>query len=73
MGDWVISVGLNIALGPKAQTPAEFVAAPAFVAPVYVAPAPARVAITPPPPPVAMPVAPAPYVAPVRAIKQGRF
>ena len=77
LGDWVISAGLNIALGPKAQAPAAFVAAPAYVAPVYVAPAPvpAPVAIIPPPPPAAMPVAPAPtpYVAPVRAIKQDRF
>ena len=68
LGDWVISAGLNIALGPKTQAPAPYVAAPAYVAPVYVAPAP--VAVT--PPPAVMPVAPAPYVAPIRAIKQDR-
>ena len=71
LGDWVISAGLNIALGPKAQAPAAFIAAPAYVAPAYVAPAPAPVAAM-PPPPAAMPAAPAPapYVAPVRATKQ---
>lgn len=75
LGDWVISAGLNIALGPKAPAPAAFVAAPAYVAPVYVAPVPAPVAMTPPPPPAVMPVAPAPapYVAPVRAVKPDRF
>ena len=72
LGDWVISAGLNIALGPKAQAPAPYVAAPAYVAPAYVAPAP--VAAT-PPPPVVMPAppAPAPYVAPARATKQERY
>jgi OOP family OmpA-OmpF porin len=70
LGDWVISAGLNIALGPKAQAPAPYVAAPTYVAPAYVAPAP--VAVT--PPPAAMPVqpAPAPYVAPVRTTKPDR-
>ena len=75
LGDWVISAGLNIALGPKAQAPAAYAPAPAYVAPaVYVAPAPAPVAMT-PPPPAAMPAAPAPapYVAPVRATKQDGF
>ena len=75
LGDWVISAGLNIALGPKAQAPVAYAPAPAYVAPaVYVAPAPAPVAMT-PPPPAAMPAAPAPapYVAPVRATKQDRF
>ncbi|ABM36372.1 outer membrane beta-barrel protein [Polaromonas naphthalenivorans] len=67
LGDWVISAGLNIALGPKAQAPA-----PAYVAPAYVAPAPEPIAVT--PPPVVAPVepAPAPYVAPQRATKQDR-
>ena len=76
LGDWVISAGLNIALGPKAQAPAAYVAAPAYVAPAYVAPAPAPapVAVT-PPPPAAIPAAPvpAPFVAPVRATKQDRY
>lgn len=72
LGDWVISAGLNIALGAKAQAPATYVAAPAYVAPAYVAPAPAPVAVT--PAPAAMPIqaAPAPYVAPVRATKPDR-
>ncbi len=72
LGDWVISAGLNIALGAKAQTPAPYVAAPAYVAPAYVAPA-TPVAAT--PPPVVMPAqpTPAPYVAPARATKQERY
>ena len=72
LGDWVISAGLNIALGPKAQAPAPYVAAPAYVAPAYVAPAPV---VATPPPPVVMPAppAPAPYVAPARATKQERY
>ena len=72
LGDWVISAGLNIALGPKAQAPAPYAAAPAYVAPapVYVAPAP--VAVAPPPPVMAAQPAPAPYVAPARPIKQDR-
>ena len=49
LGDWVISAGLNIALCPKAQAPAAYVATPAYVATAYVAPAPAPVAATPPP------------------------
>ncbi|MDB5928437.1 MAG: outer membrane protein [Polaromonas sp.] len=72
MGDWVISAGLNIALGPKAQAPAPYAAAPAYVAPapVYVAPAP----VAAPPAPVVMAPqpAPAPYVAPVRPIRADR-
>ena len=71
LGDWVISAGLNIALGPKAQAPAPYVAAPAYVAPAYVAPAP--VAATPPPVVMPAPPAPAPYVAPARATKQERY
>ena len=72
LGDWVISAGLNIALGARAQTPAPYAAAPVYVAPAYVAPA-APVAVT--PPPAAMPAqpAPAPYVAPARSIKQDRY
>jgi len=72
LGDWVISAGLNIALGPKAQAPASYVAAPAYVAPTpvpaYVAPAPVA------PPTAAMPVqtTPAPYVAPARTTKPDR-
>lgn len=77
MGDWVISAGLNIALGPKAQAPV-YAAAPAYVAPapVYVAPAPAPapapVAVAPAPVYVAPAPAPAPYVAPVRPIRADR-
>ena len=76
LGDWVISAGLNIALGPKAQAPATYAAAPAYVAPA--SPTPAPVVATPALPPAAMPAAPAPapgptlYVAPVRAVKQDR-
>ena len=70
LGDWVISAGLNIALGGKTQAPAPYVAAPAYVAPVFVAPAPVRAT----PPPQVMPAqpAPAPYVAPARTFKQER-
>ncbi len=72
LGDWVISAGLNIALGPKAQTPAPYVAAPAYVAPAYAAPAPAPVTVTPPPAAIPAPPAPAPYVAPTRTTKPDR-
>ena len=75
LGDWVISAGLNIALGAKAQAPASYAAAPAYVAPAYVAPA-APIAAVVTPPPAAMraePPAPAPYVVPTRPIKQERY
>lgn len=72
LGDWVISAGLNIALGPKAQTPAPYVAAPAYVAPAYAAPAPEPVAVTPAPAMAPVEPAPAPYVAPIRATKPDR-
>ena len=77
LGDWVISAGLNIALGAKAQTPAAYAAAPAYVAPAYVAPAyvapVAPVVVTPPPVVMRAEPAPAPYVAPARLIKQDRY
>ena len=71
LGDWVISAGLNIALGPKAQAPV-YAAAPAYVAPApaYVAPAPVAVAQA--PVYVAPAPAPAPYVAPVRPVRADR-
>ena len=70
LGDWVISAGLNIALGGKTQAPAPYVAAPAYVAPVFVTPAPVRA--TPPPQVMAAQPAPVPYVAPARTFKQER-
>lgn len=68
VGDWVVSVGLNIYFDGRAQAPVPYVA-PAYVAPVYVAP---PVDVT--PAPAAMPVqpAPAPYMAPRRATKPDR-
>lgn len=76
LGDWIVSAGLNIALGGAPQA-----AAPAYVAPAYVAPAPVYVAPAPAPAPayvapapayVAPAPAPEPYVAPKRQQKQER-
>ncbi len=71
LGDWVISAGLNIALGGKTQAPVRYVSAPAYVAPAYVETAPVVVM---PPTQSVVPVEPmpAPYVAPARSTKQDR-
>ncbi|MEO6292464.1 MAG: outer membrane beta-barrel protein [Burkholderiaceae bacterium] len=60
---------------PFGRTPVKVAAAPVYVAPVYVAPAPAPVVVVTPPPPVVVAPAPAPmpvYVAPSRPVKQDR-